>query len=142
MSISNQLKRFNRYIKKDSTCLVWVGAKDKNGYGLFTDYSYHVVRAHRFIYKIKIADPKDKFVCHKCDNPSCVKISHLFLGSCHENLLDCKKKGRNSHKLSNQEISQMRYLFKNGVSQISLSKKYKIVPHYVSMLVNNKRRLS
>ena len=35
-----------------------------------------------------------KNLCHKCDNPACVRISHLFEGTQKENVDDARSKGR------------------------------------------------
>lgn len=52
--------------------------------------------AHRMswlLYRGEI--PNDLFMLHRCDNPACVNPEHLFLGTQRDNLIDCKKKGRN-----------------------------------------------
>ncbi len=38
--------------------------------------------------------PKQMKVCHKCDNPRCVRPSHLFLGTQKDNIHDAIAKGR------------------------------------------------
>jgi len=49
----------------------------------------------RQAYKLFIGEiPKNLDVCHHCDNPKCVRPSHLFIGTRKDNMQDCIKKGR------------------------------------------------
>lgn len=89
--------RFFSRIKKTSSCWLWVGHKTKRGgYGtIYCGSEKKLIRAHRYSYEyFKGPITKNLFVCHKCDTPSCVNPSHLFLGDNTDNMRDASKKGR------------------------------------------------
>ena len=52
----------------------------------------------------------DKFACHRCDNPRCVRPSHLFAGTSRENVVDMIAKGRAraAMKLSGTSVDEIR----------------------------------
>ena len=53
------------------------------------------VRAHRQAWiDAHGAIPRTTLVCHRCDNPRCSRLSHLFIGSHKDNSLDMARKGR------------------------------------------------
>lgn len=38
----------------------------------------------------------EQYVCHRCDNPFCIRDEHHFIGSCGDNVRDAVAKGRHS----------------------------------------------
>lgn len=71
-----------------SRCWLWTASKS-NGYGQFQG------SAHRYSWTIHYGEITDGLhVCHKCDNPACIRPEHLFIGSQKDNMTDAKNKGR------------------------------------------------
>lgn len=84
-------------VSNPSGCWVWTGSKVGIGYGKVNlcDKDY---RAHRISYLMYLGPiPDGKLVCHSCDNPSCVRPDHLFIGSAKENTQDMLSKKRNNN---------------------------------------------
>ena len=82
------------YKEKPSGCWEWVKSKDGNGYA-FIKINQKQWRGHRYSWTLlKGPIPMGMNVLHKCDNPSCVNPSHLFIGTMLDNMRDCAKKGR------------------------------------------------
>lgn len=85
-------------------CWLWTGARDPKGYGRFALANSGGL-AHRaswvlFVGPIPDATPH---VCHECDNPSCVRPDHLYLGTRTDNMADAASKGRIVTPFSNPE---------------------------------------
>lgn len=73
-------------------CIEWTGRKNLQGYGTiyYNKKEWHV---HRLIMALLNPEEFAKYpwVCHKCDNPSCVNYRHLYCGTRSDNLDDMLK---------------------------------------------------
>ncbi|MGH7723424.1 MAG: HNH endonuclease [Candidatus Dormibacteria bacterium] len=89
------VERFNRYFIRGDGCWEWIGGCTANGYGNFK-VDGRQVGAHRFAWEQVHGEPVPTGleVCHTCDNPSCVRGDHLFLGTTQDNAVDRQAKGR------------------------------------------------
>lgn len=84
----------------EHSCWEWVASKNTSGYGMLK-VKGSIVLAHRFSYLLNIGSiPKDLFVLHHCDNPGCVRIEHLYLGTKQNNSDDCVLRGRHRNGFS------------------------------------------
>lgn len=83
------------------SCWEWNGYRNPQGYGRLSVNRVFIM-AHRLSYLLTSGPiPDGMYVCHRCDNPSCVRPSHLFLGTPLDNIIDCRNKGRRpQHKHS------------------------------------------
>ena len=103
---SKDWHRFWSNINKGSGCWEWQGYKDGHGYGQL--WVGKKMLAHRLMWMIGHDDPKELRVCHTCDNPLCVRPSHLFLGTSADNTRDSCIKGRQARKLTESMVRSIR----------------------------------
>lgn len=101
MSKPTVSERFWSRVDTSMSCWNWRGARSRFGYGKMVANGRYV-DAHRLSYMLTKGDiPEGMMVCHRCDNPSCVKPDHLFIGSPSDNMVDMasKKRRRSQQRL-------------------------------------------
>lgn len=76
-------------------CVEWDGRKDEDGYGRINRGEL----AHRSAWEKEFGPiPEGAVVGHRCDNPPCVAVWHLFLATQKENMRDRTAKGRQAEQ--------------------------------------------
>lgn len=125
----------------------WLWTADHNGrYGIAILPGRKRIFAHRASWELANGPiPKDMFVCHKCDNPLCVRPDHLFLGTPYDNVQDMIHKGRTNwpkgEVQGNSKLTeiQVRAILKDPRPYVLIAKDYKIGPDSISRIKNGKR---
>lgn len=121
---------------RDRDCLVFVGARDPNGYGHIgipgTDRS---MLAHRAVAEHSFGPIAGKIIYHTCDNPPCVNIDHLRVGTHSDNMRDAMSKGRMrglfQPRLSDADVAAIRA---DPRRQVVIAAEYSISPSHVSKI--------
>jgi hypothetical protein len=96
--------------------------------------------AHRYIYELNYGEiPEGMIVRHKCDNPPCINIEHLEIGTPKENMMDMVERNRslkgekNGRAILNE--NNIREIRADKTStNVSLGKKYNVSDDLISLV--------
>jgi len=139
------IKRFWSKVDKSGECWLWTASRKPNGYGQFTKKPL-LFYAHRVAYEATYGPiPAGLIVCHRCDNPPCVRPDHLFLGTDLDNAQDRVAKGRstrgrsinagerNGHaKLTPTNVIAIKRAHATGQSKAALARRYAVSPRTIA----------
>ena len=131
---SEQKDRFWQKVRKSDGCWEWTAARNGYGYGIFGP-NRKTFLAHRLSWSMAHGDiPDGLHVLHHCDNPSCVRPDHLFIGTAKDNVQDMIRKGRKvmgpfprgedhpNTTLTEEDVRAIRRRFESGESRSDLAR--------------------
>lgn len=124
-------------------CQLWLGERIRGRYGRVR-WRGRKILAHRATWECERGPiPEGMQVLHRCDNPPCRNIDHLFLGTNAENAADRDAKGRQivlrgeAHgcaKLTEVQVIDIRAI--QGVPQEVIAAMYGVSQRMVSLIRN------
>lgn len=105
-------KNFWSHVEEYGDCLIWVGYRNKQGYGRFRHLG-NSVQAHRYAYaSTQGVIPFGMHVDHHCYNTSCVNPGHLELVTQFEN--NERAGARITHCKQGHEYTESNTILRNG----------------------------
>ena len=139
--------RFWSRVDRSGECWLWTGPCNPGGYGIVSGKLGYGSLSHRVAWQLVNGPiPSDLFVLHNCpgkDCPSCVRPSHLWLGTHADNMRDAVRKGGlhpgEQHpraKLTRQAVQEIRQRYKEGqVTHQQLADQYQVARTTVSGII-------
>jgi hypothetical protein len=156
-------KTVKKYPELEGTrCWDWIASVTGSGHGQF-GWIDGMCLAHRLAYFLKFGKWPIKLLCHKCDNPACVRLLHLFEDTKYGNIQDRQDKGRQSkgkkHGIAikrthpnyqgekhpralfkDTDVIHIRKIFKLGLMSVpDLAISYKVSRAVIYHIVNRRR---
>jgi hypothetical protein len=136
--------RFWSKVAKGDGCWEWQGHRSR-GYGelqIGRRGAQRKTLAHRISWEMHNGPiPVGLEVCHRCDNPPCVRPDHLFLGTQIDNANDMWSKGRGvvRAKLNVQQVVEIRRRAAAGAIFRTLAQEFGVHPATIKDIVNRRR---
>jgi hypothetical protein len=133
-------------LDEETGCLEWQLSKNEDGYG-YVWYQGKNHYAHRVAFALtnNVTLTTADYVCHECDNPSCVNPDHLFLGNQQQNMDNMTAKNRAARgerngraKLTQDQVLEIRVLTEAGATCRTLAERYNVHEGTVSDIKQNR----
>lgn len=106
-------------------CWPWMGPRNHDDYGTVGGPLLKLF-GEQMAHRLALASTKgltaQQKALHTCDNPPCVRPSHLYAGSALDNARDAVTRGRLHRKLTVEKIRKLRRLRRKGYSWSKLAK--------------------
>jgi len=132
------IQRIARRIERrgPDECWPWIGRHNHKGRAVLPKSRTDTQYAARILWQIIHGRlPKALCVCHHCDNPSCMNMRHLFVGTVLDNNRDMIRKGRSrtpvtagtghwKAKLSEPDVYAVRELVAAGTADADIAKRF------------------
>lgn len=138
--------RFWKKVKIDPAgCFEWLGAKMP--YGVIRNEQGKNEYAHRVSWRLHTGNsiPEGMDVLHHCDNPSCVRFDHLFLGTDTDNQQDAVRKGRHRRgerhhaaRLKESEVQEIKRRHRSGEAARALAREFGVSRGAVNSLLRGR----
>ena len=127
---------------KDGDC--WIIASTRR-YAMWS-FEGESFMVHRLSYAAHVgAVPADICVLHRCDNTHCINPAHLFLGTQHDNVMDCVRKDRRvkhageTHpgaKLTELDVVVIKKLLRHGDRPCDIARFFDVTPENIIHIRN------
>lgn len=138
---------WERYQVTPKGCWEWTGPRNEYNYGVTSEPATPQRGASQLAHRIAWekthgAIPAGMNVCHRCDNPPCIRPEHLFLGTQSDNMRDAWRKGRLRIPTQRLTLEQREQLRAEGATTPSrmLAQRYAISRSRVSELLRGVQR--
>lgn len=127
-------------------CSEWTGYRDSLGYGRI-GIGQRPVLVHRLSWELANGPiPDGLHVLHACDNPSCVRVDHLSVGTQQDNMRDTVTRGRHvqgervgTAKLTEADVLEIHRRYADGgVTQKQLAAEFGVRPTAIQAIINGR----
>lgn len=132
-------------------CWIWTGTLDTHGYGVIGRGSggAGLERAPRAAWMMLVGKIPNKFgALHKCDNPRCVRVSHIWTGNQFHNMSDCSFKNRMNtpnrvgenngrSRLTCEQVDNIRTLYPS-LTKSQLSRLFRVTKTNINYIILRK----
>lgn len=139
-------QRFMSKIATSNECWTWTGTRDADGYGVIKIQG-RMHKAHRIAFRLAFGwiPTNGSYICHKCDNRSCVNPAHLFAGLPRDNSFDMVSKGRSAKgervgtaKLTETQVREILSRLAHGETKKALAREYGVSDTLIRFIATGK----